>query len=289
MMTKYRFVFKWIPILVLIAGSYSLAAIPPKEEVAILVSTGLAKYQVLEKTLNIPVKVQSLENYDLPAENTGFITKIFKPMGSKVSRGEKILRLRHPSGQYQDYFLRSPITGIVSNFTKSVGSRVLRDEIILSVVRENKLKILGFVPQAEMAQVQKGARVKIKDDLTTDWYVSAIANNVNPNTGGFLVEFQHRGKSSLRDGMVVSAEVVLPAPKGIAVDIQAIVKKENKYLIRTIDAKNKVTFKDVVLGEKIGKTQLIKKGLENGDKVVLTSADFLKDGDLVFEKELTEN
>lgn len=268
-------------IVLLLAISIStFAAIDEKKDTEILVKDLKLKIHSAQRSIPLPGRVSAQMKFDLRPEVSGYITKIFKPMGSKVNRGTAILAIRNPSGNYKDYILKSPISGYVQDLPVELGKFISEQDIAAKISDPTKLKITAQIPFEEKKYTHIGQSVKVITDENTIWTVKAISPYIGENTGTHEIEIAHKTKSKLSPGMFVELELLLPITKGIAVPKQAIIEKNSKHYLRVIE-NMKVKLVEIQLKEKIGELQFIQSNLKESQSVVLYAADYLKDGDKV--------
>jgi len=129
---------KWaalFSVLVALTGVLALFSTQKAQSSAAPVAFERAKVLVQEmkisedtKRLLVPTKVEAKVASVVTAEVEGFVTKIVKPLGSKVKSGEVVLYVenRDPAFTYAKVPVRSPVAGVVSQMSPSVMSRVSR-------------------------------------------------------------------------------------------------------------------------------------------------------------------
>ncbi|MEZ4752173.1 MAG: biotin/lipoyl-binding protein [Bdellovibrionota bacterium] len=85
-----------------------------------------AEKKEISDLLSYPARITSKINATILSESDGVVSKIQKPLGSLVKRGEELLRVEHtdPIYQYAPVQVTSPVNGVVSAVEVTQGSQV---------------------------------------------------------------------------------------------------------------------------------------------------------------------
>jgi membrane fusion protein (multidrug efflux system) len=95
-----------------------------------------------------------------------------------------------------------------------------------------------------------------------------------PNPGGFV-----------RPGQYGRAQFVLETRKGaLLVPQRAVQELQNLYSVAVVGSDNKVQFRTVTVGPRVGSLWMITSGLQSGDRVVVEGVQRLRDGVTVTPK-----
>jgi membrane fusion protein (multidrug efflux system) len=111
-------------------------------------------------------------------------------------------------------------------------------------------------------------------------HIVAVDRAVDPTTGtlGMQIEFPNKDLL-LRPGQYGRARLLLETkPKAILVPQRAVQELQNLYSVAVVDTQNKVAFRNVKVGQRVGALWVIEQGLQPGERVVVEGLQRLRDG-----------
>jgi membrane fusion protein (multidrug efflux system) len=110
--------------------------------------------------------------------------------------------------------------------------------------------------------------------------VNTVDRAVDPATGTLGVQFAFPNPDHvLRPGQFGRARVLLETKTGaLLVPQRAVQELQNLYSVATIDAGNKVAFRNVKVGQRVGSDWVIEDGLKPGERVVVEGLQRIRDG-----------
>jgi len=144
---------------------------------------------------------------------------------------------------------KAPFEGVINNKSVEVGSLVQVGSPLYELVRIDRLKARGQVPQQSVAQVTPGQKVRVRplDGESLNGVVTFVASAANPETRSFAVEVavenpeQKRiagGSVNLRVALAdVQATFISPAYLSLGDDGRPGVKyvdEQNQVVFRTV-------------------------------------------------------
>lgn len=182
------------------------------------------------------------------------------------------------------YKIKSPISGSIEQMDLKVGQAVSPGMSAIRVVNGNILKAKAQVAESYLGKISQGDNVKvifpdIPDSLNTK--VSFAAKVIDPASRSFNIEVKLPSNARYRANMIAILKVIdYTNPKAVTVPVSAIQNAENgQYVLVVADGKVKRT--TVKAGRTIdGKTEIL-SGLNEGDKLIVTGAEDLNEGDPV--------
>jgi multidrug efflux pump subunit AcrA (membrane-fusion protein) len=268
------------------AGS-AVAAVAPPEKAKVIVEE--VKRTEDTKRFVVPVRVEAKMRSALVAEVEGWVTKILKPLGSKVRAGEVVMYIENkdPTFTYAAVPIRAPVSGVISQMEPSLMSRVTKGDALFSVIDPKSLKLTADIAGSDLPMVKPGSRGSFKADLGDEKElkvkVTGISPLVDPRTGTAPaeLEFDAGGKDLPSIGSVGHALFEVSLGKVTLVPESAITYSDGKPVVRVVNGKGAVEKKPVQLGEQKEAFLVIKSGLKEGERLVLRSNRPLKDGDIV--------
>jgi len=111
-------------------------------------------------------------------------------------------------------------------------------------------------------------------------HIVAVDRAVDPTTGtlGMQIEFPNKDLL-LRPGQYGRARLLLETkPNAILVPQRAVQELQNLYSVAVVDSQNKVAFRNVMVGQRVGALWVVEKGLQPGERVVVEGLQRLRDG-----------
>jgi len=183
----------------------------------------------------------------------------------------------------------APFDGVVTERLADAGQLVQSSASgqtgargIVKVVRDNSLRVMIPVPEADTAFVRRGAAAELHVDAypkeTFRGTVTRFSGAVDPRSRTLLTEIQLPNPGGkLRPGMYVRVRLTLEVHRGaLTVPSEAVMGKDDRSVWRVVDGKAKKT--PVTVGVDTGKTAEITSGLQAGDTVVVVGRDSLTEG-----------
>lgn len=185
----------------------------------------------------------------------------------------------------------SPIRGVTTLETLNEGSLVSSSNILTTVTQLDPLHIRFSIPEGDPAldilksnavqensalvlTLRNGQPYPLKGDL------SFIDSGVDPKTGGVRV----RADFANPDGVLLPGQFIrvsfenLLLPPMTVIPEQAVLMTAMGAMVYVVDDNNTIQPRPVVLGPVLESGQLIKSGLNEGDRVIFTSLIRLRPG-----------
>ena len=188
----------------------------------------------------------------------------------------------------KDTVLVSPIDGVVTNRNIMLGQMAGPGIPLMSVAN---LDYVCVVINTEPKDLEIIQRPQITAEITVDEQegerFQGTVEAVNPAANIAARAFETRikvanPKHQLKPGMFARIKVIAGAPvEVVAVPQNALVSKEGLYFLFTLEKGNQVKRRQVKVGNITGQMVEIKSGLKEGDRVVITNINQLKDLDYV--------
>ncbi len=229
---------------------------------------------------------QSATKPDLEAARAAFDTVTAKRDGARalVAEAENALA---------DTALRAPIDGLLIKRLVEVGSLVGPGTPGFVVADTSSIKVVFGAPDL----VVRGLALHAPQAITTEAYpnerfegrITGIAPAADPGSLVFDVEVTvPNGDGRLKAGMVASLELAhgAAAPQ-LAVPIAAVLRSPRQadgyavYVVEERDGQARVRLRDVALGALVGNAVAVTSGLRAGDRVVVSGATIVSDGEQV--------
>jgi RND family efflux transporter MFP subunit len=197
-------------------------------------------------------------------------------------RTEKILK---------DYeTLRAPFDGtvtarfadpgaLVQNATSSQSSALP----VVTVSTVDRLRVDVFVDQRDAHYVRKDDPVLItlssNPGFKLEGKVSRLSDELDPRTKMLLTEIDIPNQDKqVVAGSFVQVSLEIKTPPHVEAPSGALVRKENRFYVPTVDSKEQIHFKEVEVTNNDGKMLWIAGGLEPGERVALNIGDTIPEG-----------
>jgi RND family efflux transporter MFP subunit len=192
-----------------------------------------------------------------------------------------------------DCQLKSPINGWIIKRNVDVGSLVGPSVVGFSVVDTHLMKAIIGVPDTAIDRVRLGTRLTITTDALSqdfDGKVTSVAPAADPKSRVYSVEVTVPNAGNLlKGGMIASLSLGgkrLSNPVA-SVPLSAIVRSASPdrgfgiFVIQAQGDKTIVRLRSVQLGEPHGNRMGILSGVAVGEKVVVSGAPLIRDGQVV--------
>lgn len=180
--------------------------------------------------------------------------------------------------------LTSPINGVVTLRNFDNGD-VAGTSPILQVMQISPVKLKFSVNESLYAKVKLGMQVTANVDVFGEEQfkgkISLISPTIDPSSRTFYVEAEFtNANQKLRPGMFGRTELNLGRANAIVVSDKAIIKQNgtNEKYVYVVNSDNTLEYRVVTLGKRINDTYSVLEGLKEGEKVVISDQNKLKNG-----------
>jgi len=187
------------------------------------------------------------------------------------------------------YTIRAPFDGVVGDIPVHVGdfaSPLNSPPSVLTTVDEGKdLEAYIYVPTERAAQVRQGLAVDLMDTsgkLIEKTKIDFLSPQVDSNMQEILVKAPvHATPEVLRTAQMVKARVIWSTTPMAVVPVLAVTRQGGQSFVFVARQQGGHTFAvqtGVTLGDTVGNAYSITSGLNVGDKVIVSSTQFLVNG-----------
>ena len=184
------------------------------------------------------------------------------------------------------YTIRAPFDGVAGDIPVHVGdfvSSVNSPAAILTTVDENKdLEAYIYVPTERAGQVRQGLEVDLTDtngNLLEKTKIDFLSSEVDSTLQGILVKAPvHATPEILRTAQMVKARVVWSTTPMAVIPVLAVTRQGGQSFVFVARQQNGHWFAHqtaVTLGDTVDNTYSVSSGLNAGDKVIVSSTQFL--------------
>lgn len=195
----------------------------------------------------------------------------------------------------RDCTMVAPATGVLLERKIEVGTLVGVGTVGFVLGDVSAVKAIFGIPDSAIATVKLGEAIDVTVDAVGEkgftGRITSVAPTADPQSRVFDVEVTiPNADGRLRPGMIGSVALGLPATpaaQSLIVPLSAVVKSavdSDKYALMVVERKGDVEIarlRTVELGDVTGNGVAVTQGVASGERVVVTGASLLVDGDPV--------
>ena len=183
------------------------------------------------------------------------------------------------------YTVRAPFDGVVGDIPVHVGDYVSSTTTLTTVDENKDLEAYIYIPTERSSQLRMGLAVDLLDtneNLLEKSKIDFISPQVDSTLQGILVKAPVSATPEmLRNAQLVKARVVWSTSPMAVVPVLAIVRQGGQSFVFVAQEANGHWMTHqvaVTLGDTIGNDYSVTAGLNPGDKVIVSSTQFLVNG-----------
>jgi RND family efflux transporter MFP subunit len=191
------------------------------------------------------------------------------------------------------YTIRAPFDGVVGDVPVHVGDLVaplMSPAAILTTVDENRdLEAYIYIPTERSSQVKEGLDVDLMDNtgkLLEKTKIAFVSAQVDSTLQGILAKAPvHATPEMLRNAQLINARVIWSTAPMAVVPVLAVTRQGGQSFVFVARQQNGHFVAQqtaVTLGDTVGNAYSISAGLNAGDRVIVSSTQFLVNGMPVF-------
>jgi RND family efflux transporter MFP subunit len=198
-------------------------------------------------------------------------------------------RIQQLQTQLEQTLVTAPASGIVAERMGKIGDVSSTGNPMFSLIQDGRLELEVTIPETQLPQVQVGTMVQITSDVDSriqgQGRVSEISPLIDPQTREAIATVALPPSDLLRSGMFLQANIVLSSSLGLTVPAEAVLPQaDGSRLVYTVGEDGTAIAQTVDIGEVLpgepSKIEVI-SGLQAGDRVVVSGATYLNEGDRV--------
>ena len=180
------------------------------------------------------------------------------------------------------YSVRAPYDGIVGDIPVHVGDYVSPSTILTTVDENKDLEAYVYVPTERATQLKMGLEVDLLDTtgkLLEKSKIDFISPQVDNTLQGILVKAPvHFTPEMLRNAQLIKARVIWSTSPMAVVPVLAVTRQGGQsfvFVAKQQDGHFVASQTPVTLGDTVGNAYAVTSGLNAGDKVIVSSTQFL--------------
>jgi RND family efflux transporter MFP subunit len=181
------------------------------------------------------------------------------------------------------YRVAAPTAGVVGDVPVRVGDRVTNSTVLTTLDRAGGLEAYVNVPVERAAELRLGLPVRIVDStgkVVAETRISFVSPQVDDATQTVLVK-AGIDDASLRPAQFIRARIVWGTHEGPVVPVIAVSRIGGQHFAFVAEGKDGALVarqRALQVGEIVGDDYVVRKGIEAGDRIIVSGTQFLVDG-----------
>lgn len=183
------------------------------------------------------------------------------------------------------YTIRAPYDGVVGDIPVHVGDYASTSTVLTTVDENKDLEAYIYIPTERSTEVRMGLPVEIYDTggkLLEKTAIDFVSPQVDSNLQGILVKAPvHSSSEMVRNAQMIKARVIWTTRPMPVVPVLAVIRQGGQtfvYVARQQQGHYIAAQVAVTLGDTVENGYSISAGLNPGDKVIVSSTQFLVNG-----------
>jgi RND family efflux transporter MFP subunit len=180
------------------------------------------------------------------------------------------------------YTIRAPFDGVVGDIPVRVGDYVSPSTQLTTVDERKDLEAYIFIPTERASQIRMGLEVDLFDTtgkMLEKSKIDFVSPQVDNTLQGILVKAPvHFAPEILRTSQLVKARVVWSTAPMAVVPVLAVTRQGGQSFVFVAKQQNGMFVASqipVTLGDTVGNSYSVTSGLNEGDRVIVSSTQFL--------------
>jgi RND family efflux transporter MFP subunit len=203
--------------------------------------------------------------------------------GNAKADYESAVALRKTQEEQLAYYtVRAPFDGVVGDIPVHVGDYVAPATVLTTVDENKDLEAYIYVPTERAGQVRQGLSVELTDNtgrVLDKTKIDFLSPEVDSTLQGILVKAPvHATPELLRNAQMIKARVIWSTTPMAVVPVLAVTRQGGQSFVFVARQQNGhfvAHQTPVTLGDTVGNAYSISSGLNVGDRVIVSSTQFL--------------
>lgn len=204
---------------------------------------------------------------------------------SKADYESAVASRKTQQEQLAYYTIRAPFDGVVGDIPVHVGDYVSASTVLTTVDENKDLEAYVYIPTERAAQVKPGLEVDLldtNDKLLDKTNINFLSPQVDGALQGILVKAPvHVAAEVVRNAQLVKARVVWNTVPMAVIPVLAVTRLGGQSFVFVARQRNGhyiAVQQSVTLGDTTGNSYAVTSGLKVGDRVIVSSTQFLVNG-----------
>jgi RND family efflux transporter MFP subunit len=226
----------------------------------------------------LPQKVITPEFYDkVEAE--------YKAAQAAVSQAETMVDINQR--RLEKTVIGAPFEGLVAHRMVEIGQNINIGDPVMAIADMARMRVKIFVNEQDYVHLDKADAVRVRVEAYPETafvgQVDKIGIKADSHTNTFEVEILVANPNLLlKAGLTATVSITVDGIRNaIMIPQDCVLFRENRKEVFVVAGEDKAAAREVTLGRVDGSAVRILEGLAPGDRLVITGAQYLKDGDRV--------
>jgi RND family efflux transporter MFP subunit len=206
--------------------------------------------------------------------------------GNTKADYESAVELRKTQEEQLAYYtIRAPFDGVVGDIPVHVGDYVAPATVLTTVDENKDLEAYIYVPTERAGQVRLGLDVELMDNdgkVLDKTKIDFLSPQVESTLQGILVKAPVRASPELlRNAQMIKARVIWSTTPMAVIPVLAVIRQGGQSFVYVAQGQGghfTARQTSVTLGDTVGNNYSITSGLNVGDRVVISSTQYLVNG-----------
>jgi RND family efflux transporter MFP subunit len=206
--------------------------------------------------------------------------------GNTKADYESAVELRKTQEEQLAYYtIRAPFEGVTGDIPVHVGDYVAPATVLTTVDENRDLEAYIYVPTERAGQARLGLDVELMDNagkLIEKTKINFLSPQVDSTLQGILVKAPvHATPEALRNAQMIKARVIWSTTPMAVIPVLAVTRQGGQsfvFVARQQGGHTMAAQTSVTLGDTVGNNYAVSSGLNAGDKVIVSSTQFLVNG-----------
>lgn len=200
---------------------------------------------------------------------------------ARANRDQALARLKQTE-------IRAPAAGTITLRNARIGAVMGAGATeLFRMIRDDRIELVADIPETDLLQLQPGQAVSVRLDGDTDptrsftGKIRMISPVVDPKTRIGRAKIDLPRDPALKPGRFVRGNVEIGRASQLAVPEPAVVYRDQRPVVFVAMPDSKVEMRNVVTGPRQDGKIALTGGVQEGEKLVLQGAGYLKGGDSI--------
>ncbi|AGL03797.1 efflux RND transporter periplasmic adaptor subunit [Desulfoscipio gibsoniae] len=221
--------------------------------------------------------------YEIPYKQAKVNYEETAPAALAAARAAVALARERYQEQNNNSVIKSPISGVVTAVNVNPGELAssASQVPVVTVVNLSKVEVETTVTESLINKIKRGQEVPVTISAVSNkpftGVIAKIALAADPTSKAYPIKVQiNNSQQTLKPGMFAEVQIKNALPETLLIPRDAVVKKGDVDIVWVIN-KDRVKSCEVTVGASDGKKIQILKGLKEGEQVVTSGQNMLKD------------
>jgi RND family efflux transporter MFP subunit len=195
-----------------------------------------------------------------------------------------MIRAQHQEvkAKIEQTVIHAPAAGVISKRTALLGSVMSVGAELFRMIRDGRVELQAQVPELDIGKIKAGQRARVvHGEDSAIGKVRLVSPVVDAATRLGLVYVSLPADTVLKPGMFASAEIEIGVNEALAVPQEALVFRDGRPAAFAVRPDSRVALRLLDTGTRQNGWVEVRGGLDRSDRIVISGAGFLNDGDLV--------